>query len=170
MYLGLFELGTTVRHAIPITVLGEPVDPVVNPTYRIYEDNALIANGTGSLTKLDTGDITGATNASPIEITTDGDHGLETGNIVTISNVGGNTAANGTFQITKTATNKFTLNGSTGNASYTSGGAWHVAGVYQLELELLSGSGFDIGKTYQVVIGYTVSSTAYVMTAYFAVT
>ncbi len=170
MYLGLYELDSTLKAAIPITVADEPVDPSINPTYRIYDGDAVIANGVGSLTKMDTGDVDGATNASPIEITTDTDHGLETGNIVTISNVGGNAAANGTFQITKTGTDKFTLNGSTGNGAYTSGGAWHVAGVYELEIELLAGSGFDIGKTYQVVIAWSVGSDNYVKTAYFAVT
>ncbi len=66
--------------------------------------------------------ITGATNASPIEITTSGAHLLTTGNNVTISCVEGNTAANGTWYITVTGGTTFTLDGSTGNGAYLTGG------------------------------------------------
>ena len=66
--------------------------------------------------------ITGATNASPIQVTTTGAHGLTTGNNVTISCVEGNTAANGTWYITVTGGTTFTLDGSTGNGAYTTGG------------------------------------------------
>lgn len=71
--------------------------------------------------------VSGATNASPIVITTSAAHGLSTNDVVTIASVGGNTAANGTFKITKVSSTTFQLNGSTGNAAYTSGGtvaAW----------------------------------------------
>jgi len=66
--------------------------------------------------------VTGATNASPIEITTSTAHGLSSQDTVTISGVVGNTAANGTFQVVSTGANTFTLNGSTGNSAYVSGG------------------------------------------------
>jgi len=59
---------------------------------------------------------------SPIVITTTTTHALFTGQQVTISGVLGNLAANGTFQITVTSTTTFSLNGSTGNGSYTGGG------------------------------------------------
>jgi len=65
--------------------------------------------------------ITGATNANPIEITS-ASHGYVTGDVVTVASVGGNTNANGTWIVTKTGTNTYTLNGSNGNATYTSGG------------------------------------------------
>jgi hypothetical protein len=65
--------------------------------------------------------VTGATNASPIVITSNG-HRLATGDRVAIASVGGNTAANGTWEVTKVNANTFSLNGSTGNGSYTSGG------------------------------------------------
>jgi len=65
--------------------------------------------------------ITGATNAAPIVITANA-HGYVTGQTVQIAGVGGNTAANGTWIITNTGTNTFSLNNSTGNAAYTSGG------------------------------------------------
>ena len=67
--------------------------------------------------------VTGATNASPIVVTSTG-HALNTGDAVAISGVAGNTAANGTFTVTKIDANTFSLNGSTGNGAYTSGGTW----------------------------------------------
>ncbi len=67
------------------------------------------------------GAITDATNASPINIESVG-HGFSDDKIVTIHDVAGNTAANGTFLITKVDADNFTLDGSTGNAAYTSGG------------------------------------------------
>jgi len=67
--------------------------------------------------------VTGATNATPIEITTSAAHGYSTGYIVTIRGVGGNTAANVTSNaITVTGATTFTIDGSVGNGAYTSGG------------------------------------------------
>jgi hypothetical protein len=68
-----------------------------------------------------TKNITGATNATPIAITCTA-HGYSTGDTVVIASVGGNTAANGTWEITSTGADTFTLDGSAGNAAYTSGG------------------------------------------------
>jgi hypothetical protein len=68
--------------------------------------------------------ITAASNATPIVITAAG-HGYSTGDVVTIANVGGNTAANGTWTITLDGvdpTNKISLNTSIGNGNWTSGG------------------------------------------------
>ena len=46
---------------------------------------------------------------------------------MTISGVGGNTAANGTFTATVTGANTFSLNGTTGNGTYTAGsGSWNA--------------------------------------------
>lgn len=74
--------------------------------------------------------ITGATNATPIVITATS-HGFSNGDIVTISGVGGNTAANGVFRIANQATNTFELThrdtgaNIAGSGAYTSGG-WAV--------------------------------------------
>jgi hypothetical protein len=65
--------------------------------------------------------ITAATNASPIQITAAG-HGLNTGDVVGITGVVGNTAANDAWIVTKVDNNNFTLQGSTGNGAYVSGG------------------------------------------------
>jgi hypothetical protein len=69
--------------------------------------------------------ITNATNASPIVITSVGNR-LDTGDVVKIADVGGNTAANGTFTITRIDADTFSLNGTTGNGAYTSGGTWEI--------------------------------------------
>jgi hypothetical protein len=66
--------------------------------------------------------ISAATNTSPIQITTSVAHGLVTGQTVTISGVTGNTAANGTWRITVINSTTFTLDGSSGNGTYISGG------------------------------------------------
>lgn len=65
--------------------------------------------------------VTGATNATPIVITT-ATHSLTTGDTVNISGVGGNTAANGDWTIIVLSGTTFSLNTSVGNGAYTSGG------------------------------------------------
>lgn len=65
--------------------------------------------------------ITSATNATPIVITATA-HGFNTGDKVYITGVLGNTAANGTWVITRLTADTFSLNGSVGNGAYTSGG------------------------------------------------
>lgn len=72
--------------------------------------------------------ILAATNATPIQITTDGYHGLVTGQLVGISGALGNTAANGQFIVTVVNSTQFTLNSSVGNGTYTGGGKLCVPG------------------------------------------
>jgi len=69
--------------------------------------------------------ITGATNASPIVITSS-DHGLDNGDKVVIQGVTGNTAANGTFTVIKISDDTFSLDGSTGNGDYAGDGTWQI--------------------------------------------
>lgn len=66
--------------------------------------------------------VSGATNATPIVITTSTAHGYATGDMVRIASVGGNTAANGDWTITVTDTTHFSLQESAGSGAYTSGG------------------------------------------------
>jgi P pilus assembly chaperone PapD len=79
--------------------------------------------------------ITGATNTSPIQITTSKPHGFQNGDMVIISSVNGNTNANGTWGIANVTNTSFTLGGSYGNGAYVSGSgivtgdAIQVAGV-----------------------------------------
>ena len=85
-------------------------------------------NETVSLLDLTPGpsfDVVGATNASPIRITTSLPHGFTSGQQVSVAGVQGNTAANGLFFIKIQSDDTdatFTLNGTTGNGNYTSGG------------------------------------------------
>jgi hypothetical protein len=65
--------------------------------------------------------ITAATNASPIVITS-ASHGFSNNQYVRIDSVAGNTAANGLWKIANVTTNTFELVGSTGSGAYTSGG------------------------------------------------
>lgn len=67
--------------------------------------------------------LTGASNATPIVITYTS-HQMLTLDIVCVSGVLGNTAANGHWVITKINNNTFSLNGSVGNGAYTSGGGF----------------------------------------------
>lgn len=96
--------------------------------YRLFD--IFVYNNAGVLT-LDTTNwnqstaaITGATNATPIVITSNG-HGLANNDSVAITGVGGNTAANGIWSIQNVAANTFELAGSTGSGAYTSGGTWY---------------------------------------------
>lgn len=66
--------------------------------------------------------IVGATNATPIVITTSANHLYATGDSVAITGVGGNTAANGYWKITVLSATTYSLDGSVGSGAYTSGG------------------------------------------------
>lgn len=158
-FLGIVALGSS----FPVTALtkntsGTPKDGTSGVAYRIYGPTGLMNNGTGSGTAKDSGSLSGATNASPIVITSAG-HGLTTGTRLTVSGVLGNTAANGDFTITAVDSNTFSLDGSTGNASYTSGGSWHVAGLYTFTLSVIAADGYASGQTYSVYVAATVSGT-----------
>lgn len=80
-------------------------------------------NFTLSSENTSTVNISGATNTSPIQITTSAVNAFVTGQTVVISGVTGNTAANGTFSIIVIDNTHFTLTGSTGNGTYGGGGA-----------------------------------------------
>jgi hypothetical protein len=72
-------------------------------------------------------DVTGASNAAPIQITHTAAHGYSTNDTVWIGIAQGNTAANGYWVITKVDNFNYTLNGSTGNGVYINGSAAVIA-------------------------------------------
>lgn len=78
--------------------------------------------GAAPVLKTGTVAVLGATNATPIVITTGAAHGLSSYDFVSITGVGGNTAANGIWCVNVLTTTTFELIGSVGNAAYTSGG------------------------------------------------
>jgi hypothetical protein len=160
-YLGLVSLSTALRASF-VTRDGSntPKDATIAPGFRIYGPSGVMNNGTGTLSFKDPsssgGAITGATNASPIVITS-ANHKLSTGTRVTIAGVGGNTAANGDFQVTAIDANTFSLNGSTGNGAYTSGGTWHTTGLYDINYTPTGTNGFAAGQNYSMLVTFVVS-------------
>ena len=92
--------------------------------------------------------ISGASNATPIVITTSDVHSYTTGQRVRIDSVLGNTAANGVWTITVASTTTFSLNTSVGNGSYAgSGTARRLTGGLQdgvekgLIVRIIAGTG-----------------------------
>lgn len=160
--LGCIELGGTLVAPVLITDGAEtPKDPAALPGFRVYgQGPSSMPGGTGSLAKLDTGNVTDASNAAPIQITSAG-HNLQTGTGVVVAGVAGNTAANGQFTVTRVSDDAFTLDASTGNSAYVSGGVWHVAGLYFITLAVLAGNGYEEGQTYTVLVSWTVASVPY---------
>ena len=111
-----------------------PGDIVIVPVKVTWDGNTQSGNNffleglnatTGAVewTSNVTGSVTGASDASPIVITSP-NNGLVTGETVSVGGVLGNTSANGTFTITVLNANQFQLNGTTGNGTYTGGGEW----------------------------------------------
>lgn len=159
-FVGLVTLGGTLNTSVLFRDgSNTPTDATGNPIYRVYGDSGLVPNQTGSLSNFrDVGAITNATNTSPIVIVSAG-HGLNTGTLVTVSGVAGNTSANGTFPVTVIDPNTFSLLGSTGNGTYSGGGTWHVSGLYSLNLTVSSGNGYESGKNYTILVTATVAGT-----------
>lgn len=102
------------------------------------------------------GAITGASNTTPIQVSTTNPHGLTTGQVVLVAGVAGNTAANGFAQVTVTSGNQFTLNGSSGNGSWTSGGTVLVAQTATFQCDVAGPTGTaGIGAITQPVTSNT---------------
>ena len=125
------------------------------PTESLYPANAIIIEfvcGYGAQTKTA---ITAASNASPIVIGKAG-HGLSTGDRVVIESIVGNTAANAYWNVTKVTDDTFSLNGSTGNAAYVSGGTFlqiEVPEALRTAIKLMVGDMYAHRET--LIIGQT---------------
>lgn len=137
-----FETAGIVPPLAPCTIGGTGAGPIVG-TYAAYV-RFLDRNGNPSnlspisnqfTPEVTTGTVTDATFESPVVITTDAPHGLVDGQIVHITGVGGNTAANGIFYATVLSSTTFSISlpGSnvTGNGSYIGGGTV-TTGVSQI--------------------------------------
>lgn len=114
------------------------VKPDMDPIYQLGLGQAPTVNaGTAA--------ITAASNASPIVVTAT--NTFSNDDVVTITGVTGNTAANGTWRITGVSGTAFTLDGSVGNGAYVSGGsASRVNVVYRLSDAIPSASLFSFRK------------------------
>jgi hypothetical protein len=158
MFEGFADEGTAFSFLVQAADAdGAPVDADAVPTFRAYGQNGLLNGGTGSAALAETGVINNATEATPIVVTTTAAHGVTTGQPVTVSGVGGNTAANGSHTATYVSPTTFSLDGTTGNAPYTSGGAWHSTGLYRVTLTGGVLASLESGKTYKVIVVYEVS-------------
>jgi hypothetical protein len=154
------------RLRVPLSTLNSSnviADADSLPVYRIYGPGGagtVVSNGTGSFAFQDTGTITGAANngSSVVRITSAG-HGLQTGDRIAVASVGGTTEANGTWTVTVHDANTFDLNGSSFVNAYTSGGSWHVLGLYYAQVSVSTANGYQKGKTYTLVVTYAITST-----------
>lgn len=158
MFLGFIDEAVAATLPIQIADANDaPVEPDAAPTFRIYGPNGLVTGGSGNLSSFESGVISGATNAAPIVLTTTAPHGLSTGQPVTIASVGGTTAANGNFLVTALTSTTFSLQGSTGNGVYTSGGTWKTTGLYAISVSGGLLASLQAGHTYTGTVTYKVS-------------
>jgi hypothetical protein len=103
-----FTSGATAARIAPgdtIRIMGSPA-PTSLGVNGTWTSEALAASKS----------ITAATNATPISVTCTG-HGYSTGDTIVLTGDTGNTAANGTWEITVTDADTFTLDGSVGNGT-----------------------------------------------------
>lgn len=160
MYIGPVLAGDTLIAPVQtVNTSSVPINADAAPRriVRNLTTGARIDAAAGQASQGHTGSVTDATNASPIVITS-ASHGLQSGCRVTVVNVGGNTAANGTFNVTKVDDNSFSLDGSTGNGTYTSGGTWNLAGYYQHSISI--DANFSAGDLYEITSMWLISASA----------
>ncbi len=129
-FLSQFEPAGLDPPTAAVTVGGSGVGAIVGEYYaylRFVDAQGNVSNLSPISTVYNatnlSGTVTGATNASPIVITSAA-HGLVTGATVRIEGVGGNTSANNTWTVTVLTANTFSLDDSHGTASYNGGGTW----------------------------------------------
>ena len=159
MFQGFAEEAAAATLLFVIETDNIPAEPAAAPRLRVYSGtNGLVANGTGTAASFETAGVESATNASPIVVGSTA-HGLTVGQVVLISGVTGNTAANGTFVIAAVTTDTFTLTGSTGNGAYAGGGTWKTKGLYKVTLTGGVLAALEAGKTYTVLITWAESGT-----------
>ncbi len=134
------------------------------PTESLYPSNPIRIEFTCGYGVHTATAVTGASSASPIVMTQVG-HSFLTGSKVRISDVGGNTNANGTWRITKLTDDTYSLDGSEYNAAYTSGGVsvpLEVPEPIRAAILLMVGDSYSnretvvIGQDVNVIPGYVI--------------
>jgi len=158
------------RAEIPSVLLtGGPITRVsVSSSKTTGTVTTTIANVGGQVTGITNFPITAASTATPIVITANG-HGLANGAVVTITDVTGNTAANGTWVISAVATNTFELTGSVGNGTYVGGGQIDGGDLGQVDRVLQANavpSAITAVTTSAIAIPVTVVVNVWVPAAY----
>lgn len=124
--------GTAAFSPVPSVIFAEPFFQDIyfcdGANYKYFDVSANLMStweatngGTMPAQESEVKVITDATNDDPIVVTIVA-HGFETGDQAAVSGVLGNTAANGNWSITVLTADTFSLDGSTGNGAYTSGG------------------------------------------------
>jgi hypothetical protein len=112
---------------------------VINTDFTNYRSHWVFVSCPWIPDFLAPGTITGATNATPIVIE-EASHGRSTSDEVVIRGAAGNTAANGLHTITYVDANHYSLDGTTGSGTYTSGGRVGNSTTQIAELGICSGS------------------------------
>lgn len=129
---------------------GAALDADALPPFRVvHGDAGQVGFGTGAL--FESGVITGCTAATPAVVTSNA-HGLATGCAVTVASVGGVSGVNGVRTVTVTGANTFSLDGTVGSGSYTSGGTWHTTGLYGFTFDGSLLAALEPGETYTVFV------------------
>lgn len=131
---------------------------LLSPTPNLTRLQSLVINYQARMRSLDirrgvpssivslNGQVIGATNSNPCEITTSSAHGLTTGNLVSLADLNGAFELNGLYYtITVTGANTFTLNNidTTIQPPYVSGGYWFLNPI-QFQLTFPTGSQKDV--------------------------
>ena len=169
MFKGFIDEGqTAILYIDTATADGVPVDPDAAPAYTVFGQSGPIAATTGVALGVQSGTVTGASNATPIVVTSVA-HGLATGSVVTITGAVGNTAANGTFTVTALTADTFSLNGSTGNGVWSAGGSWRLISLWRVLLAGAAVAALGAGQLYTLVVTWAVGGFARVRTYTFAV-
>lgn len=127
---------------------GEAVNADSLPFFRIFGASGVIGDGTCEV--FESGSISAIAVGSTTTITAP-NHGLKTGQVVTIAGAGGVSNVNGNRTITVVDGNNFTFTGVTSSGTYTSGGTWKSPGLYKATLDATIRSALEVGKTYKVI-------------------
>jgi hypothetical protein len=122
-YFALAAFDLLLAETPPVTLRGGRITRVLSVAVpALGEVETIVANAAGVVAGVTNLDITGATNATPIQLTVASTTGLSNGDFVTVRGVLGNTAANGTFTISNLTGTTFDLDGSVGNGAYVASG------------------------------------------------
>jgi hypothetical protein len=110
------EFGVLTRTTTASPITTDPTAVLINDVWEQLTTVRLLSFSAAGVA------VTGATNATPIVITTTTAHGLTTGNYVSVQGVTGNLAANGVAPVTVLTPTTYQLNGTIGSGAYVAGG------------------------------------------------